>query len=48
MMCDWNREFGEEAKEKQRKLGEELTVDMIKKRVVEYVSMLILQLLVII
>lgn len=32
MMCDWDREFGEEAKEKQRKLGEELTVDMIKKK----------------
>lgn len=32
MMCDWNREFGEEAKEKQRKLGEELTIDMIKKK----------------
>ena len=32
MVCDWNREFGEEAKEKQRKLGEELTVDMIKKK----------------
>ena len=32
MMCDWNREFGEETKEKQRKLGEELTVDMIKKK----------------
>lgn len=31
-MCDWDREFGEEAKEKQRKLGEELTIDMIKKK----------------
>lgn len=48
MMCDWDREFGEEAKEKQRKIGEELTVDMIKKKVVERASMLILQLLVII
>jgi hypothetical protein len=32
MMCDWDREFGEEAKEKQKKSGEELTADMIKKK----------------
>ena len=32
MMCNWNREFGKEAIERQKKIGRELIIDMIKNK----------------